>query len=188
MLRGWCLVALGDSDEGIHLLGQGMVAYQATGAIARMPFWLTLLADAYGRARRPEEGLKRLAEAADLVEATQERWTEAEMHRVLGELLIAMHEPAAAEDSLRKAMAVAQRQSAKLWELRAAMSLARLWRGQGRRTEACDLLAPVYHWFTEGFDTPVLQDAKALLDELSGTPALSTTGIQATAGRGPSTG
>ena len=106
-------------------------------------------------AAQPEEGLNRLAEAAKLVETTQERWAEAEMHRMRGTLLLSMHEHAAAEDSYRQALAVARRQSAKFWELRAALDLARLWRDQGKAQQARDLLAPVYDWFTEGFDTPV---------------------------------
>jgi predicted ATPase len=101
-----------------------------------------------------------------LVEATQERWAEAEMHRLRGTLLLSMSKHAEAENSYRQALSVAQRQSAKFWELRAAMSMARLWRDQGKRIEARNLLAPIDGWFTEGFDTPVLQDAKALLDEL----------------------
>ena len=118
-------------------------------------------------AEQADEGLKCLAEAANIVEATQERWAEAEMHRLRGTLLLSMHERAAAEDSFRLALTVAQQQSAKFWELRAATSLARLWRDQRKRNEARGLLAPIYGWFTEGFDTPVLQDAKALLDELA---------------------
>ena len=102
-----------------------------------------------------------------MIETTQERWAEADMHRLRGTLLVSIHEHAAAEDSYRQALAVARRQSAKFWELRAATSLARLWREQGNCTEARDLLAPVYNWFTEGFDTPVLRDAKALLDALA---------------------
>jgi predicted ATPase len=88
------------------------------------------------------------------------------MHRLRGTLLLSMHDQAAAEDSFHKALAVAQRQNAKFWELRAAMSMARLWRDQGKRDEARDLLAPVYGWFTEGFDTRDLKEAKALLDHL----------------------
>ena len=118
-------------------------------------------------AGQPDEGLNRLAEAAERMEATQERWEEAEMHRLRGALLVSTHEHAAAEESYHRALAVARRQSAKFWELRAALDLARLWRDQGKRTEARDLLAPVYNWFTEGFDTPVLREAKALLDELA---------------------
>jgi predicted ATPase len=105
-------------------------------------------------------------EAAKLVETTQERWAEAEMHRLRGTLLLSMHQHSEAEDSYRQAIAVARRQSAKFWELRATVDLARLWHDQGKRTEARDLLAPIYGWFTEGFDTPILEDAKVLLDEL----------------------
>jgi tetratricopeptide (TPR) repeat protein len=164
LIRGWCLGALGQTAEGIALLLQGIASL---GAAAYLPFYILTLAEVYGFAARPEEGLNRLAEAANVVEATAERWAEAEVHRLRGTLLLSMHGPAAAEGSYRHALAVARRQSAKFWELRAALDLARLWRDQGKRTEARDLLAPVYGWFTEGFDTPVLQDAKALLDELA---------------------
>jgi predicted ATPase len=131
-----------------------------------MPYVLTTLAETYGLDGQPEEGLKRAAEAIALLERTQERWAEAETYRVRGTLLLSMHDQAAAEDSFHKALAVAQRQSARFWELRAALDLSRLWRDQGKRSEARDLLAPIYGWFTEGFDTPVLQEAKSLLDEL----------------------
>ena len=117
-------------------------------------------------AAQADEGLKRLAEAANIVEVTQERWAEAEMHRLRGTLLLSMHKRAAAEDSFRLALTVAQHQSAKFWELRAATNLARLWCDRGKRTEARDLLAPIYGWFTEGFDTLDLKEAKALLGEL----------------------
>jgi predicted ATPase len=100
------------------------------------------------------------------MEKTDERFSEAELHRVRGELLTATGDQAAAEQNYKEALAVAKRQSARTFELRAATSLARLWRDQGKRTEARDLLAPIYGWFTEGFDTPVLQDAKNLLDQL----------------------
>jgi predicted ATPase len=118
-------------------------------------------------AARPKEGLDCLAEAAAVVETTRDRWAEAEMHRMRGTLLLSMHDQAAAEDSFHEALAVAQRQNAKFWELRAATSMARLWRDQGKREEARGLLAPVYGWFTEGFDTRDLKEAKALLDELA---------------------
>ena len=167
IMRGWCLGAMGQAAEGIPLLLQGIAICRAAGANLLLPFFLTTLAEVYGMAAQPEEGLNRLAEAAKLVETTQERWAEAEMHRLRGTLLLSMHEHAAAEDSYRHALAVARRQSAKFWELRAAISLARLWRDQGKRNEARELLAPVYGWFTEGFDTPVLKEAKALLDELA---------------------
>ena len=116
---------------------------------------------------QPLEGLDHLAEAAEIIETTEERAFEAELHRSRGNLLRAASDRSAAERSYHQALAIATRQSAKLWELLAAVNLARLWRDQGKRTEARELLAPIHDWFTEGFDTPVLQDAKALLDELA---------------------
>ena len=113
--------------------------------------------------------MRLLSEALERVGQTGERWFEAELHRRSGEMVLGLPERdhLAAEACFRRAMAVAQEQSARLWELRAATSLARLWCDQGRRAEARELLAPVYGWFTEGFDTADLKDAKALLDELS---------------------
>ena len=124
------------------------------------------LAEVYGKAgaarRRPR---KQLAEAAELVETTQEGWAEAEIHRMRGTLLMSMHEYAAAEDSYHRALAVARQQQAKFWELRAALSLARLWREQGKPQQGRNLLAPVYGWFKEGFDIRDLKEAKALLED-----------------------
>jgi predicted ATPase len=131
-----------------------------------MPFFLTLLAEAEGTAKQWDEALEHLAEAERLIAETEERRDEAELHRVRGELLRSGHDHAAAERSFCQAVGIAQRQSAKFWELRAAISLARLWREQGKRDAARDLLASIYGWFTEGFDTPLLKEAKALLDEL----------------------
>jgi predicted ATPase len=111
--------------------------------------------------------LQQLAEAISVIDRTQARYYEAEMHRVRGELFFSIHDDGAAEASFRKAINVAQHQTAKTWELRAAMSLARLWRDQGKVQQARELLAPVYGWFTEGFDTRDLKDAKALLEELA---------------------
>jgi predicted ATPase len=132
-----------------------------------VPLCLVTLADAYGISTSPQEGLKWLDEAFSLIETTQERWAEAEMHQLRGTLLLSIQQPAAAEDSYHQALAVAQRQNAKFWELRAATRLARLWRDQGKREQARDLLAPIYNWFTEGLDTPVLKEAKVLLDQLA---------------------
>jgi predicted ATPase len=112
------------------------------------------------------EGLKCLAEAAAIIETTEERYAEAELHRVQGNLLNSAGDRSAAEQHYRQAIAVAERQSAKLLQLRASTSLARLWREQGKREEARELLGPIYSWFTEGFDAPDLKDAKALLNEL----------------------
>ena len=169
--RGSALSMLGSADEGLALVTEGLAAYRAVGALVYVPNLLRLLADCYRRAGQPKEGLKYLDEAAHeatrQIEATEEHSTAAELHRLRGELLIAVGDPMAAEVSFRQAIAVAGRQNAKLWELRAALDLARLWRDQGKRDEARELLAPVYGWFTEGFDTLDLKDAKTLLDELA---------------------
>ena len=164
IMRGWYLSAVGQAAEGVPLFLQGVAIRRAAGSNLLLPFFLTTLAEVYGMAAQPEEGLYWLAEAAKIMETTQDRWAEAEMHRMRGTLLLSMHEHAAAEDSYRHALAVARRQSAKFWELRAALDLARLWRDQGKAQQARELLAPVYGWFTEGFDTRDLKEAKALLN------------------------
>ena len=133
-----------------------------------MPHYIALLAAACEIAGQIEEGAALLDEALQIVERTGERWFAAELNRHKGQLLLRQGHPEAAEELYRKALSIAREQEAKLWELRAAASLARLRRDQGRRAEARDLLAPVYGWFTEGFDTPDLKEAKALLDELNG--------------------
>jgi class 3 adenylate cyclase/predicted ATPase len=166
VFRGWTLAGGGQTGEGIALLEAGVAAFRATGAVTWMPFFLILLANAEGKAKQQDQGLGHLAEAEQLIAETEERWAEAELYRVRGVLLRAGHDPAGAERSFSQAIGIAQQQSTKFWELRAAISLARLWREQGKRDAARDLLAPVYGWFAEGFDTPVLKDAKALLDEL----------------------
>jgi class 3 adenylate cyclase/predicted ATPase len=169
--RGSALSMLGSAEEGSALLTEGVATYRATGALLYVPIFLQLLADCHRRAGQPKEALKYLDEAAHKaarqIEATDEHYTAAEIHRLRGALLIAVGDPIAAEVSFRQAIAVACRQNAKLWELRAAMSMARLWRDQGKRDEARELLAPVYGWFTEGFDTRDLKEAKALLEELA---------------------
>jgi class 3 adenylate cyclase/tetratricopeptide (TPR) repeat protein len=168
IMRGWCLAAMGEAVEGIPLLTQGITLRRRdAGCYLTQPFFLVTLAEAYGMASQPDEGLSRLAEAARLTETTQERWAEAEMHRLRGTLLLSMHEHTAAENSFLEALAVARRQSAKFWELRAAVSLCRLWRSQGKHSEARGLLAPLCSWFTEGLDTMDLKQAKTLLDELA---------------------
>ena len=142
---------------------------QATGTKRRRSYFLALLAEVYGQTGQADQGLNALAEALELVEKTDERWWESEVHRLKGVLLISRpaRDMVVAEECFTRSIAVAQRQSAKSLELRAAMSLARLWRDQSRAAKARDLLAPIYGWFTEGFDTPDLKDAKALLGELA---------------------
>ena len=131
-----------------------------------MPHHIALLAKACAIAGQVEEALTQLDEALNMVERTGERWLTAELNRHKGQLLLRQGHPEAAEELYRKALSIAEGQDAKLWELRAAVSLARLRRDQGPRAEARELLAPIYDWFTEGFDTPDLKEAKALLDEL----------------------
>ena len=131
--------------------------------------FLALLAEAYGKAEQVEEGLRTVAEALAFVERTEERYYEAELYRLQGELLLQQSPDNATEAAacFHRALDVSRNQAAKSWELRAATSLARLWQQQGKNAEARELLAPVYGWFTEGFDTADLKDAKALLDTLS---------------------
>ena len=165
-LRGWALARQG---KEISQVCQGIIASRATGAMLLVPYLCTVLADVCDYLGHIEDGLQALAEAYSLVEQHEERWWEAEVCRLRGVLLL--RQPgtpqAEAEAWLHRALDVARRQEAKSLELRAAMSLARLWQQQGKRQEAYDLLAPVYHWFTEGFETADLKDAKILLDELA---------------------
>jgi predicted ATPase len=138
-----------------------------TGSICTTAQALMMLAEAKANLGQSAQSMDYLAQASQIIEATDERYGESEMHRLRGDVLNATGDQAAAEESYQQALAVARQQSAKTSELHAAASLARLWRDQGRRTEARDLLAPVYNWFTEGPDTPVLKDAKALVEQLS---------------------
>ena len=159
----------GFREEGIAQIRQGLAAWRATGAQVLRPYGLALLAAAYAQVGRCEEGLTLLAEALALTNDREERRWEAELYRLKGELLLvhaAAHHPEA-ETCFRQALDVARHQQAKSWELRVALSLAHLWQQQGKPTEARELLAPVYSWFTEGSDTADLQEAKALLEELA---------------------
>jgi predicted ATPase len=134
-----------------------------------VPSFLSYLAIGYAELGQFDEAWRRIEEAIATIKTTKERWFEAEVHRLAGEIALKLPEPdaAKAEAYFERALAVARQQQAKSWELRAAMSMARLWRDQGKRDEARDLLAPVYGWFTEGFDTSDLKEAKALLDALT---------------------
>jgi predicted ATPase len=167
--QGWALAALGQVVRGSADMRKAIAAYKAKGMLGGLLNLLSLLGDVYTRAGNPAGALVLLTEALELLDRTHERWFEAELHRLRAEALLAnlLPDAAEAEASLCHAVAVAREQGAKLWEIRAANSLARLWRDQGKRTEARDLLVPIYGCFTEGFDTPVLQDAKALLGELA---------------------
>jgi predicted ATPase len=193
LLRGWALAEQGQAEEGIAQMCQGLDIWRATGAALQWPLRLALLAEAHGKEGQAEEGLNMLAEALTLVDKTGERVWEAELYRIKGELTLQQFKiqgsrfkveessefgvpstqpltpstQAEAEECFLKAIEVAQKQQAKSWELRASTSLARLWQHQGKRAEAHKLLSDVYNWFTEGFDTKDLQEAKALLDELT---------------------
>jgi predicted ATPase len=168
VFRGWALAHQGHAQEGIEQIHQGLIAWRATGAELARPHWLALLAEAHGIIGEPEAGLTVLTEALALVKTTGERWYESEIYRLKGELLVQQNagNRAEAERCFHHALDIARSQQAKSFELRTATSLARLWHQQGKRQEAYDLLAPVYGWFTEGFDTADLKDAKALLEEL----------------------
>jgi predicted ATPase len=173
ILRGGALIFQGHAAEGIAQLTHGLAATRAIGGVLFQPYYLSLLAAAYDHVGQPQEGLRGLAEALALVEQTGERWWQAELSRLQGELMLRQgspgrhQHPLAAEACLQQALAVARRQQAKALELRAAMSLSHLWLRQGKREDARQLLADVYGWFTECFDSADLQEARALLDELS---------------------
>jgi predicted ATPase len=197
LLRGWALAEQGQGEEGIAQIRQGLAAYRATGTELHWPYFLALLAEAYGKEGQAEEGLAVLAEALAVVDKSGERFYEAELYRLKGTLTLqsktslgqvsgksqaSQHKPedtstqhptsstqaeAEAEACFLKAIEIARRQSAKSLELRAMVSLARLWQQQGKTTEAHEMLAEIYNWFTEGFDTKDLQEAKALIEELS---------------------
>jgi predicted ATPase len=168
LLRGWALAMQGEAAAGVAHLRQALSSPDVGPEWLRS-YWLAALAEAYGRAGQPQAGLQVLAEAVTLMATTEARWWEAEVYRLQGELLRQRPRPdvGQAEACFQQALDVARRQQAKALELRAALSLARLWQGQGQRAAARQLLAELYRWFTEGFDTADLQEAKALLAELS---------------------
>jgi tetratricopeptide (TPR) repeat protein len=166
--RGKSLIELGQAQQAFELLTEGLAELRASEGVVSTPMLLTWLAEAHAMIGQSARAQSYLAEAAQVVEATEERVSEAELlHRVPGDLLYAKGDRDAAERRYRRALDVAEQHGARLFQLRASTSLARLWRDQGKRTEARDLLTPICGWFTEGFDTAVLQEAKALLDELA---------------------
>jgi predicted ATPase len=168
-LRGWALAAQGRAAEGRQEICQGMAAWRATGAELTRPWYLAQLAEAYWQEGQGQEGLTVLKEALTIVNTTEERWWETEIQRLQGELLLvcSAEHTTEAEGCYQHALDIARRQQAKSLELRAAMSLARLWQQQDKHAAAYQLLANVYQWFTEGFETADLKAARALLAELA---------------------
>jgi len=165
--QGWVKVKRHDSAEGLALIRAGATAYRSRQAELWMPHFSALLAEACEIAGKIREGLTLLDDGLRTAERTAARWFAAELNRQKGRLMLQQGQPAIAEELYRKALSIAREQEAKLWELRAAASLVRLWRDQDRRAAARDLLAPVHGWFTEGFATMDLKSAKALVEELA---------------------
>ena len=153
--RGFALTALGQPQEGLDAMAQALSMFKAIGAVCCTPWIFVVQADAYAKLDQPQDAFTCLANAAQTIGSTDERFIEPELHRIRGELLTRAGDTVAAEQNYHLALAEAQKKSSKLYELRAATNLARLWNDQGKRAEARDLLVPIYGWFTEGFDTPV---------------------------------
>jgi predicted ATPase len=172
VMRGWALAEQGKAEEGIATMREGLAAYEATGAGMGKTLFLSLLADAYGKAGQPEAGLQSLSEAFEFLDKANERAYEAELWRLKGEVTLRskIQSPKSkvedAEECFCKAIDIARKQQAKSWELRATTSLARLWQQRKKSAEAHQALSEIYNWFTEGFDTKDLQEAKALIAEL----------------------
>ena len=166
--RGWLLGLTGRAADAVRRITSGIATWRSTGSTVWMPVHLSYLARAYSELGQVDDAWRCIEEATISIETTNERWCEADIHRVAGEIALTSPEPDAtkAEAYFERALAVARAQQAKSWELRAAMSMARLWRDQAKRQQAHDLLTPVYGWFTEGFDTLDLKEAKALLEQL----------------------
>ena len=169
MNRGRALALSGKAAEAVHIISAGMSASRSTGAGYLLSLSLSDLAWAYAELNQFDDAWCCIDQALTAVETTKERWFEAEVNRVAGEITLRLREPdePKAQAYFERAFAVARQQQAKSWELRAAMSMARLWRDQGKPQQARELLAPIYGWFTEGFDTRDLKEAKALLDQLA---------------------
>ena len=167
--QGSILALTGKAADAVQMLTPRITARRSTGATLFTPLHLSYLTRAYAELGQFGDATRTIAEAITLVETTKQTCWEAKVHRVAGEIALKSPAPDAvkAEAYFERALAVARQQQAKSWELGAAMSMARLWRGQGKRGEARDLLAPIYSWFTEGFDTLDLKEAKALLDALA---------------------
>jgi predicted ATPase len=170
MFQLGCVFALtGKVSDALEMIASGVTAWRATGATVWTPLHMSFLAYAHAGLGHFDDARRCIDEAMTAVETTKERWCDAEVNRIAGEITLGSPErdAAKAEEYFERALAIARAEQAKSWELRAAMSLARLWRGQGKAQQARELLAPVYGWFTEGFDTRDLKDAKKLLGELA---------------------
>jgi predicted ATPase len=167
MNEGSVLALTGRASEATEMLISGISAWRTSGATIYLTFYLPRLSRAHAELGQFEEAWRCIGEAMTAVETSKEKWCEAEVHRVGGEIALKSSEPDAmkAQAYFERALAVARQQQAKSWELRAATSMARLWRDQGKPQQARELLAPIYGWFTEGFDTRDLKEAKALLEE-----------------------
>jgi predicted ATPase len=167
--RGRLLCLTGRASDAVQMISSSRITWRSMGSILYDPTWLSSLASAYADLRQFDDAWRCIGEAMKAIETTGERWFEAEVNRIAGKIALKPPEPdtAKAEAYFKRSLAVARQQQAKSWELRAAMSMARLWRDQGKREEARELLAPVYGWFTEGFDTLDLKEAKALLSDLA---------------------
>ena len=168
--RGALLAQNGDPEAGIELMRKAIAATEGNSERNRRTLYLSHLASAHARLSQPEVALDLLNDAIRTAEATSERFFEAELHRIRGEILLTLGRRGEVEASLRRGLTIARHQQARWWELRAATSLAKHWRDEGNSLEAYSVLQPVYGWFVEGFDTASLKDAKALLDELRGLP------------------
>ena len=170
MQRGRLLALTGKVSDAVQTITCGLSAMRSTGTTMWMPLWLSYLTRANAEIGQFDDARRCIGEAMAAVETAKERWCEAEVNRIGGEIVLLSLEPdaAKAEVYFERALRVARAQQAKSWELPAAMSMTRLWRGQGKPQQARELLAPIYGWFTEGFDTRDLKDAKALLEELQG--------------------
>ena len=170
--HGWALAEQGQGETGLAQMREGLAALRSTGTELYLPYMLALLAEAAGKTGNVEEGLRAVAEAKSIMDRTGERQNAAELNRLQGDLLLLFHQQsrvrreAESEACFCKALDIARQQQAKSWELRAATRLARLWQQQGKTIEARELLTSIYDWFTEGFDTLDLKEAKALLTEL----------------------
>ncbi len=168
--RGWILAVTGNARDAIQVITSGIAALPQ-GTTMWLPLFSAFLARSYADAGRPEDAEDRIGAAIRMIDLTKEKWCEAEVNRMAGEIALMAPDPDAAKahEYFNRALDVARKQQAKSWELRAAMSLARLWRSHGKPQQARELLAPVYGWFTEGFDTLDLKEAKALLDDELGS-------------------